>query len=105
MWKLKGEGTRGPLDLPRVGQHRLLPRGLAHTGAAAAQHRRQEAHDAVTFTVTDAGDPVAGAKVAYAGKTFTTNAKGQATTTLAASTTKATAGKTGYSGAAVTVAA
>jgi hypothetical protein len=37
----------------------------------------------VTFTVTDAGDPVAGAKVKIAGKTLTTGKNGKATATFA----------------------
>jgi len=40
----------------------------------------------VKITVTDAGDPVAGATVKVAGKTATTNAAGQASVTLPAST-------------------
>lgn len=103
VWKLKGEGTRGPLDL------------LASVSAGsslAAWHTQvlpplsvgaKKSTDAVTLTVTDASDAVAGAKVAYAGKTLTTNAKGQATTKLAASATQATASKAGYGGATVTV--
>ena len=33
----------------------------------------------VTFTVSDAGDPVAGAKVTFGGRSATTNAQGKAT--------------------------
>jgi hypothetical protein len=104
VWKLKGEGTRGPLDLL----------ASVSTGSSLAAWHTQvlpplsigakKNTDAVTLTVTDASDPVAGAKVTYAGKTLTTNAKGQATTKLAASATQATASKAGYSGAALTVA-
>ncbi|TVZ04507.1 hypothetical protein EAS64_19300 [Trebonia kvetii] len=39
----------------------------------------------VKITVTDAGDPVAGATVKFAGKTLKTNAKGQVSVTLAKS--------------------
>ena len=39
----------------------------------------------VKITVTDAGDPVAGATVKFDGKTLKTNAKGQVSVKLAAS--------------------
>jgi hypothetical protein len=45
--------------------------------------------------VTDAGEPVKGAKVTLKKKTVTTNAKGQATTTFAKATATVTA--PGYS--------
>jgi hypothetical protein len=105
VWKLKGEGSRGPLDLL----------ASVSTGSSLAAWHTQvlpplsisatKAANGVRFTVTDAGDAVAGAKVTYASKTLTTNSKGQATTTLARTTSKATAGREGYTGAAVIVAA
>jgi hypothetical protein len=104
VWKLRGEGSRGPLDLL----------ASVSTGSSLATWHTQvlpplsisatKGANGVTVTVTDAGDAVAGAKVTYANKSLTTNAKGQATTALAPTTSKATAGKAGYSGAAVTVA-
>lgn len=50
--------------------------GTVHLGSKGAT---------VTITVTDAGDPVAGATVKFAGKTLKTNAKGQVSVKLAAS--------------------
>jgi hypothetical protein len=103
VWKLKGEGTRGRLDLLAA----------VSTGSSLATWHTQvlpplsigakKRAASVTFTVSDAGDPVSGAAVTYAGKTLATNAKGQATAPLAARKTKATAGKAGYRGAAVSV--
>ena len=104
VWKLKGDGTLGPLDLlASVSTGSSL--SAWHTQVLPSLSIAAKKGTAgVTFTVSDAGDPVAGAKVAYAGKTFTTNGKGQATATLATSTTKATASKNDYYGSSVTVA-
>ncbi len=55
----------------------------------------------VTFTVTDAGEPVKGAKVAFKKKTVTTNAKGVAEAPSGKGTAEVTA--TGYRTADVTV--
>ena len=61
----------------------------------------------VTFTVTDAGDPVAGAKVKIAGKTLTTGKNGKATATFAKGakpgTYTATASAGGYFNGTTTV--
>lgn len=103
VWKLKGEGSSGPLDvLAAVSTGSSLaawhtqvrpPLSVGATKSAAG----------VTFSVTDAGDPVAGAKVVYAGKAQTTNTKGQAIAPLAKGAGKATATMPGYTGAGVTV--
>ena len=103
VWKLKGEGSSGPLDvLASVSTGSSLaawhtqvrpPLSIAAKKGAAG----------VTFSVTDAGDPVAGAKVVYAGKAQTTNTQGQATAPLAEGSGKATATKPGYAGAALAV--
>jgi hypothetical protein len=58
----------------------------------------------VTFRVTDAGDPVAGATVKVAGKSLKTNASGRATTTLRGGGT-ATASKGSYAPASARVGA
>src|SRR6185437_10137659 len=61
----------------------------------------------VTFTVNDAGDPVAGAKVRIAGKTLTTSKKGTVTFTFAKGakpgTYTATASATDYFSGSTTV--
>ena len=91
IYKLKGEGSRGALDvfthvniqgdpntstwhtqmLPRL---ELSARPVVFAAAKGAL---------VTFKVTDAGDPIAGATISVAGKTLTTNAQGVASTSLA----------------------
>ena len=98
---LVGEGSDGPLDLiavfrdsggsAGVWHRRLLPR---LTLAAKVKGHK------VTFTVTDAGAKVTGAKVKVAGKSKTTGGSGTASFTLAqpgAYTGKAT--KNGHSAA------
>ena len=61
----------------------------------------------VTFTVTDVGDPVAGATVTFLGGHATTNSSGVATFTVptgtAAGSYKATASMTSYTSATFTV--
>jgi hypothetical protein len=98
-WKLAGEGSLGPLDVlisasngfgaPQATWHaRLLP-GLS------LQARR--AGNRIAFSVTDAGDPVAGAIVTFAGRSGRTNPKGSATVTIGrGGTVVATAAKAGY---------
>ena len=58
----------------------------------------KRAGNTVTFTVTDAGDPVSGAKLKAGGKSGTTNAKGKVTLTLK-SKTASRATKSGYTAA------
>lgn len=103
LWKVTGDGSLGPLDL-------LV--SASTPGSLATWHTQvrpplslsaKKGAAAVTFTVTDAGDPVAGAKVAFGGKTITTNASGKATAAPPAATAKATAKKAGYTPASATV--
>lgn len=104
IWKVKGEGSLGALDLL----------ASVSTGKALATWHTQvrpplslsakRTKTTVTFRVTDAGDPVAGAKVNVAGKTLTTNANGVATTKLGGAA-KATASKGSYAPAAIRVGA
>jgi hypothetical protein len=64
----------------------------------------KRAGKAIVFTVADAGDPVAAAKVKIGGKALTTSANGRATLANAPSgRVKASATKAGYTGAAATV--
>jgi hypothetical protein len=82
--RLSGDGQLGPLD--------LLADGLAPGGATpATMYARVLAElsakgslkkGKLKVTVTDAGDPVSGAKVKAAGKTATTNGSGLATLSL-----------------------
>ena len=104
VWKLKGEGSLGALDLlASVSTGKAL--STWHTQVQpplSLSAKRQK--NTVTFRVTDAGDPVAGATVAVAGKNLQTNAAGTAKTSLAAAG-KATASKGGYAPASVRVGA
>jgi hypothetical protein len=104
---LQAEGSQGPLDVlalvqqttagttPSYWDIQLLPK-LTLTGAPATVAPGK----VVTFTVTDVGDPVAGATVTFLGKKATTNSSGVATITVptgtAAGSYQATAALTGY---------
>ena len=107
---LQAEGSQGPLDVvalvlpttagstPSYWDIQLLPK-LTLTGSPATVAPGK----VVTFTVTDVGDPVAGAKVTFLGKNATTNSSGVATITVptgtAAGSYTATAAETGYTAA------
>ena len=110
---LQAEGSQGPLDVvalvlqtttgstPSYWDIQLLPK-LTLTGSPATVAPGK----VVTFTVTDVGDPVAGATVTFLGKNATTNSSGVATITVPTGTTAgsymATGAKTGYTSATFT---
>jgi hypothetical protein len=103
LWDVFGEGSLGPLDL------------LAHVtaqGGLATWHRQVLAgltlkcsakRTGATCRVTDAGAPVAGAKVRAGGKTATTAGSGIASLTLTGGRYAVTATKAGYSPASARV--
>jgi len=107
IWKVKGEGSLGPLDLfasvttsgggLAFWHQQVLP-GLSLSAKPARVSRKKGG--TVTFSVTDAGDPVSGATVAVGKKKLTSNAKGKATLKVAKGAKKATlrasARKQGY---------
>jgi hypothetical protein len=108
IWRLNGEGSRGPLD---VLAHVSTAGSLAtwHTQVlppleVTAKPDRVSAAGAkgrptigVTVKVTDAGEPVRGVKVALAGVTKTTNVQGVARFTVRRGRTyTATATQRGY---------
>jgi hypothetical protein len=113
LYGLQAEGSQGPLDVvaleqpttagttPSYWDIQLLPK-LTLAGAPATVAPGK----VVTFTVTDVGDPVAGATVTFLGKNATTNSSGVATITVptgtAAGSYPATAAKTGYTSATFT---
>jgi hypothetical protein len=113
---LQAEGSQGPLDVialvlqtqsgstPSYWDTQLLPK-LALTGSPSSVSHTQAT--TVTFTATDVGDPVAGAKVSFLGKTATANAKGVAQVTVPKGTATgkhtATVSKAGYTSATFTV--
>lgn len=100
---VQGEGSAGPLDVfadVRAGAgitwfHRQLKPLLTLRTTKAKAPGKKAADVIVTFRVTDAGDPVAGAKVSAAGKTLTTDARGEARLTTS-SGGNATATAAGY---------
>jgi hypothetical protein len=85
IYKVKGEGSLGPLDLFLACQsvnelatyHTQVFPPLALAGSPA----KLVAEDGgtVTFTVSDVGDPVEGASITVNGKKLTTDAQGRAT--------------------------
>ena len=84
IYKVKGEGSVWPLDLFVACQsiqelatyHAQVLPGLSLT--ASPQSISAAQGGTVTFQVTDAGDPVAGATIAVAGKSLATDAQGRA---------------------------
>src|SRR5262245_36718169 len=100
VYELDGEGSAGPLDLvANDGQ------GLWHQQVwPRLQLAGKRVGKTIVFTVTDAGDAVAGATVKAGGKSLTTAANGRAVLANApAAKTKASASKAGYSAASTTV--
>jgi hypothetical protein len=103
MWDVFGEGAVGPLDL------------LAHVtaqGGLATWHRQvlpgltlkcTPKRTGATCRVTDAGAPVAGAKIRAGGKSATTAGSGIASLTLASGRYSVTVAKAGYSPASARV--
>jgi hypothetical protein len=101
VWKLQGDATSDQLD---VFASFTTPDALAtwHTAVLPGLTvDTTKAKKRVTFSVSDAGDPVAGAKVAFKKKTVTTNAKGVASVPAGKGT--ATVTKSGYTDAVAVV--
>lgn len=100
IWKVQGEGSRGPLDLlvsvttsGVAYWHTQVPPGLTLVAKRAAKPGQ------ATFTVLDAGDPVKGATVKVGGRAHTTTGNGAVTVTLAPGPHQAVASEAGYTGA------
>ncbi|WP_459972369.1 carboxypeptidase-like regulatory domain-containing protein [Nocardioides pyridinolyticus] len=82
VWLTACEGSRGPLSLvvnaqttaarPTIYARQVLPALSARRSPKKLDKGR------VTVTVTDAGDPVAGAAVTFRGRSVTTNGRGKA---------------------------
>ncbi len=110
LWNANGEGSQGALDLfvdADAGGRGFWHAHVQAVFSVAAKSKRatHAAKATVTVTVRDAGDPVAGAKVAVGGKKLTTNAKGTVTLTLKPGSYKATASAAGYKPATASVTA
>lgn len=94
LYRIQGDGRLGPLDLlvdeiPN-GTGPVQPAGIYHARvlpvlSATVSVTKVKKVYKLTATVTDAGDPVAGASVSVKGQKKTTNAKGVATFTLPSS--------------------
>jgi hypothetical protein len=76
---------------------------LYHTQAWPGLTLARAAGKVVSFLVTDAGDPVAGATIKVGGRTLRTNARGRASVDLPRGRLKAVASNAGYVGAAARV--
>jgi hypothetical protein len=101
IFRLNGEGSRGPLDLvvnvQTGGQQGLWHQQVWPKLQLAASSRNAGKGRVITFRVLDAGDPVSGATVKAGGKTLRTSANGTATLRQAkASRLRASASKAGY---------
>jgi hypothetical protein len=102
---LWGEGSLGRLDLLASTGKASNAVAMYHTqvlpklsaSSSSVKLKTKPPSRRVTFTVVDAGDPLAGATVKFAGKTLTTNASGKASAVVR-SGGKATVSKAGYTG-------
>jgi hypothetical protein len=113
---LRAEGSQGPLDVlalvqqttagstPAYYDTQLLPALRIAASATRVSHTRAKT---ITFKVTDAGDPVSGAKVKFLGKTVTTNSHGAASVKIRKGTAQgkheAVATRNGYVSARITI--
>ncbi|MBI4166333.1 MAG: hypothetical protein HY508_11430 [Acidobacteria bacterium] len=114
VYKVKGEGSVWPLDLFVACQsikelatyHAQVFPGLSLTASPASVLSAKGG--TVTFLVSDAGDPVSGASVSVAGKSFTTDAQGRASYVVPkgakVGSISATASKSDYTPASTSVA-
>jgi hypothetical protein len=111
---LGAEGSAGPLDLLALeAQNNHTPAWFDTQLDPALRIRASKSSvsntqsTTITFTVVDAGDAVAGAKVTFLGKTATTNSKGVVKFTVKKGTAKGkhivVATKSGYASATFTV--
>lgn len=100
IYELSGEGSGGPLDLFVNDGQSLLHQQVWPKLLVAGRR----AGKSIVFTVTDAGDPIAGATVKAGGRSLKTRANGRATLAKAPSgRVKASASKAGYTAGATTV--
>ncbi len=96
-FELAGEGSAGPLDvLARYATGSALAWWHSRVVPPLTASASRTKQGAVTVTVTDVGDPVAGARVSVGGKTETTDAKGRVSFAKVASGGKASVAAAGY---------
>jgi hypothetical protein len=98
LWRVAGEGSLGHLDLF---SHVSTGNSIAtwHTQVRPGLTLRCQGGKVINCTVSDAGDPLGGAKVTIGGKTLTSNSKGKVSVNLPPGTFVAKATKGGYTGA------
>jgi hypothetical protein len=98
LWRVAGEGSLGHLDLFA---HVSTGSSIAtwHTQVRPGLTLRCRGGKVIRCTVSDAGDPVAGAKIKIGGKTLTSNSKGKVSVNLPPGTFGAKATKGGYTAA------
>jgi hypothetical protein len=108
LWHTAAVGTTGGLDVVISSNGTDGKINVWHTQAlrtlsvtAAVSHPRRGT--TVTFTVTDAGDPVAGATVKFRGGSYRTNAAGKASVRSSRGRFPVTAKKDGYNAGATSV--
>jgi hypothetical protein len=90
LYVLQGDGRLGPLDMLMNGTPPTQPlvpgiyysRMLPELSATASAHKTKSGKFKLKVKVTDAGDPVSGAKVSAAGQSQPTNGKGHAKLTI-----------------------
>jgi hypothetical protein len=113
---LQAEGSKGPLDVvalvlqttsgstPAYWDIQLLPKLRLKGSPSAVSHTRRTT---ISFTVSDVGQPVSGARVTFLHKTVKTNGRGVARITVPRGTRagkyKARAAKASYTAATFTV--
>jgi hypothetical protein len=104
VYELEGEGSAGPLELFANDSTGLWHQQVRPKLQLSASSRTTATGRVITFRVTDAGDPIAGARVSAGGRSLTTAANGTATLRQRTrGTIKATASKAGYVPASLTV--
>jgi hypothetical protein len=101
IFRLNGEGSRGPLDLvvnvQAGGQQGLWHQQVWPKLQLAASSRKAGRGRVITFRVLDAGEPVSGATVKAEGRTLRTASNGTATLRQARTArVRAAASKAGY---------
>lgn len=102
IWNVAGDGALGPLDLVASAS---TPGSLAfwHTQVLPGLSLACKGGRVVSCTVSDAGDPVRGARVTLGSRTLTTNARGKASADLPAGSYRTAAAKAGYTSASASV--
>jgi hypothetical protein len=104
VYRLNGEGSRGPLDLVANNGQSLWHQQVMPRLQLTASSRATGKGRTITFRVLDAGDSVAGAMVRVEGRTLRTSASGKAVLRQAtAARVKASASKAGYAAATLSV--